>query len=1190
VNDSDNNLAPGDVVSGLEASELVEIQRVIPFGGKTLVEGVGLQSRRMVKRPLAAEELATLVKVRGQQHSFDGDAGLFLLGAEAERIRIAHQFDPLFAVNSSIVDPLPHQVEAVYRYLLPLPRIRFLLADDTGAGKTIMTGLLIKEMLFRGVLQKVLIITPGGLTKQWKEEELQEKFGLYARLVNRASFDAEPGQFSRYEEGIFVTSIDFLARNEGCLKAASETQWDLVVVDEAHKLSAYEYGTKLEESERYKAVKALAHKTDHLLFLTATPHRGRKDTFRRLLLLLDEDLFQKDEHVADRVREQAAPYGASGDEDFEGERPISKARNRFFLRRLKEEMVDWDNNALFKDRHTKTTGYDLTPEEKTLYDEVTSYVRSKRKEAKAKKNRNVELTLMVMQRRLASSLYAITRTLDNRLRALNEVLAILRDPSRSEADKKRMFRGIPDSGDPRDITEYEDLTEEERERIDQRIFRQVLTDDPSKVEEERDEVERLFRLADSLKHHKEAKFAELLAVLDSSDVIRAEDEKLLIFTEHRDTMKSLAKRLEEKGYSVATIHGGMDVDSRKQAQRHFRTRAKIMVATDAAGEGINLQFCRYLINWDIPWNPNRLEQRMGRIHRYGQADDVWVYNLVAQNTREGSVLQKVLLKLDVMREQMGSDRVYDVIDEWLEDVPLVRLIESAIDSDDESESARETDAALTTASNERAARLMALQKKTSLASRLDLRSARELLDASDERRLQPLFIQRFFERAWTACGATVRKDDHFPVWHIGSLPSSLLELARDRRQPLSDNYDTPFVFDKQLVSVASKVRVPERTKLMGPGHPLFDTLIEWAIREARQAFAKGATLVDPNIAKPQRVWLVRSTIEDGYRQWRQDRRKPPAHERLAVVVQDHMGLRTTSPSYMLNCIAPETALPVPDVQSRSAEEIQAWAYEQITERQLDQVKAVRAEECDLRREYLNTAFTDLILELQEELNDLQQAQLYGDDNADERDRLRQRVEDLKARRADRLKELELMMKLTSNLPDLLTEAVIAPVPVATMESDEGAPSKGVPMRRDDEVEAIAMDVAMRYERGRGWTPTDVSLDGEHYDVRSEGPDGEKRFIEVKGRARSGAIVLTGPEVDKLRQLGERAWLYVVTFCKGGRPQLRIIQDPISRLNPEMLYRQIQYVVEEKDWCASGEEVQGAQPDDGGTGSADEGGK
>lgn len=1168
-----NDLAPGDVVSGLEPGELVEIVRVAPFGNKTLLEGVGLESRRIVKRPLAAEELAALVKVRGAQHTFDGDARFFLLGAEAERIRIAHQFDPLFAVNASIVDPLPHQVEAVYRYLLPLPRIRFLLADDTGAGKTIMTGLLIKELRFRGVLQKVLIITPGGLTKQWKEEELEEKFGLYARPVNRASFEAEPGQFSRGEEGIFVTSIDFLARNEGCLKAASETPWDLVVVDEAHKLSAYEYGTKLEESERYKAVKAIAHKTDHLLFLTATPHRGRKDTFRRLLLLLDEDLFQKDEHVAQRVREQTAPYGASGDEDFEAECPISKARNRFFLRRLKEEMVDWEGRPLFKARHTKTIGYDLTPEEKTLYDAVTSYVRSKRKEAKAKKNRNVELTLMVMQRRLASSLYAITRTLENRLRALDEVLAILRDPSRSEVEKKRLFRATPDPADPLDIAEYEELTEEEREQVDQRIFRQVLTDDPKKIEEERNEVERLFRLADSLKHHKEAKFAELLAVLDSSDVIRAEDEKLLIFTEHRDTLDSLARRLEEKGYTVATIHGGMDVDSRKQAQRQFRTRAKIMVATDAAGEGINLQFCRYLINWDIPWNPNRLEQRMGRIHRYGQAGDVWVYNLVAQNTREGAVLQKVLSKLDVMREQMGSDRVYDVIDEWLEEIPLVRLIESAIDSDDQAACVRETEEALKTATNERAARLMALQKKTSLASRLDLRSARELRDASDERRLQPLFIQRFFERAWTACGGTIRKDDHFPVWHIGPTPTALLELARERRQPASERYDTPFVFDKQLVSVASKVRVPERTKLMGPGHPLFDILIEWAIREARQAFAKGAILVDPNIATPQRIWLVRSTIEDSRAGGFQpaQARKRIAHERLAVIVQDSMGLRMTSPSYLLDCIPPDSAVPIPDVESKPAEDIQTWAYEQITERQLQQVKDQRAKECDLRREYLNTAFTDLILDLQNELNDLQQAQLYGEDNAEECERLRQRIEELKARKANRLKELELMMKLTANLPEIITEALVVPAPVAAVDGGQQPPSKGVPMRRDDEVEAIAMEVAMRYERSRGWTPTDVSQDGEHYDIRSEGPDGEKRFIEVKGRAQSGAIVLTGPEVDKLRQLGPRAWLYVVTECRGERPRLRIIQDPISTLNPEVLYRQIQYLVEEGDWASKGEE-------------------
>lgn len=1159
-------VSPGDIVSGIESNELVEIKRIAPFGNKILIEGIGIQSRREIKRPLTNEELSRLVKIRGKSYSFDGNAELFLLGAEAERIRIAHQFDPLFAVNSSIVDPLPHQVEAVYRYLLPLPRIRFLLADDTGAGKTIMTGILLKELLFRGVIKKILIITPGGLTKQWKEEELQEKFGLYGKLVNRATFEAEPGQFTRYDEGLFVTSIDFIARNEACLRSAEQTTWDFVVIDEAHKLSAYEYGSKLEESERYKAIKTLAKKTDHLLFLTATPHRGRKDTFRRLLLLLDEDLFQKDEHVSLRVQEQAASYGNPG-EDFEGERPISNARNRFFLRRLKEEMVNWDNEPLFKDRHTKTVGYDLTPEEKTLYEAVTTYVRSKRKEAKAKKNKNVELTLMVMQRRLASSLYAITRTLNNRLSALNEVLAILNDPSRSSADKKRLFGTVSDPNDPRDITEYEDLTEEERERIDKRIFRQVLTADPEKVEEERNEVERLFRLADSLKHHKEAKFAELLGVLDSSDVIRAEKEKLVIFTEHRDTLNSLAKRLEDKGYTVITIHGQMDVDARKHAQREFLTRAKIMVATDAAGEGINLQFCRYLINWDIPWNPNRLEQRMGRIHRYGQPHDVWVYNLVAQNTREGAVLQKVLSKMDIMREQMGSDRVYDVIDDWLEDVPLVTLMERAIDSEDEIAAATATETVLGSASKEKAEQLVAIQKKTSLASRLDLRAARDLRDASDERRLQPMFIQRFFEKAWTACGGTIRKDDQFPVWHIGTTPTAILDLSRERRMPLQDRYDTPFVFDKQLVSIASKVRVPDRTKLMGPSHILFDTLIEWAIREARQAFARGALLVDPNIATPQRVWLIRSTIEDG----RIETRKRLAHERLTLVAADHMGLRTTSPSYLLNCLSPVEKHDMPDTQDRTTEDIQAWAYEEITEKQLKRTMSVRAEECELRRVYLNTAFTALIIELQGELNDLHQSQLYGDDDAEERDRLQKRIEELKARKTERLKELDLMLNLRANLPDVLTQAIVVPAPLAKLETEET--SNGIPMRRDDVVEAIAMDVAMRYERSRGWTPIDVHADGEHYDIRSESPSGEKRYIEVKGRSESGAIILTGPELDKLQQLENRAWLYVVTFCKSEQPRLRIINDPASKLNPEMLYRQVQFVVEEKDWFGKGDEVE-----------------
>ena len=1155
--------ASGDIVSGLEPGELVEIQAIRPFGSKQLVEAVGTDSGRLIRRPLNLDELGQLEKVRGQDCPFDGDAEMFLLGAEAHRIRIAYQFDPLLAVSSSIVDPLPHQVEAVYRYLLPLPRIRFLLADDTGAGKTIMAGLLLKELLFRGTIQKILVITPGGLTKQWQEDELQGKFGLSFRLVNRESFNAQPDQFARQDSGKFVVSIDFLARNEPCLQAARQTSWDFIVVDEAHKLSAYEYGNKLEESQRYQAVKALQDRTEHLLFLTATPHRGRKDTFRRLLQLLDVDLFQKDRHVTERIQDQAAAYNQA----LEDEESVEKARNRFFLRRLKEEMVDWDESPLFKERHTQTVGYDLTPEEKDLYDQVTRYVRTKRKEAKAKKNQNVALTLMVMQRRLTSSLHAITRTLENRLTALNDVLDLLNSADLSPSERRRLTESTTCASDPRDIAEYEGLTEEDREKIDERIFRQVLTADPQKIIEERDEVDRLHRLAEGLRHHEEAKFKELKKLLDDSDVMRDEEEKLLIFTEHKDTLWSLVDRLEQKGYSVTTIHGSMNVDERKEAQREFKTRAKIMVATDAAGEGINLQFCRYMINWDIPWNPNRLEQRMGRIHRYGQQDDVWVYNLVAQNTREGQVIQRVLKKLDVMREQMGEDRVFDVIDDWLQGVPLIDLIERAIESEGP-EARAEMEKALAEASRERAEDLIDLQRKQSLASSLDLQSARELRDASDERRLQPLFIQHFFERAWAAAGGSMHEDEYYPVWHLGPVPSCVRDAGRAASKSLKDGYDIPFVFDKELVSVASDTRVPEGTKLLGPGHELFDALIEWSIQASRDTFARGTKLVDPSATAPEPIWLVRSTVVDA----RTEVRKRVAHDRLDVVSRDDEELTSMSPAYLLNCLPPDAERTMSAPPEETEEDIQIWTYENITEQQLQHAKTERLQECELRRDYLENAFTELIMDLQEQLIELQDESLLGTENREEQERLEERISELRERKAERLEELDLMEKLTADLPEVLGQAMVLPSPAATDVETPDEPTKGVPMQRDEEVEAIAMQKTMAYEHRRGWTPEDVSQDGEHFDVRSEGPNGEKRFIEVKGRAQSGAVILTGPELDKLRQLGERAWLYVVTRCRNKSPRLRIIQDPLSKLDPEELYKRVQYVVQQEQWSAYGEDV------------------
>ncbi|MBU1023740.1 DUF3883 domain-containing protein, partial [bacterium] len=649
---------------------------------------------------------------------------------------------------------------------------------------------------------------------------------------------------------------------------------------------------------------------------------------------------------------------------------------------------------------------------------------------------------------------------------------------------------------------------------------------------------------------------------------RNKEEKLVIFTEHRDTLTSLKDRLEDKGYAVTIIHGQMDVDNRKIAQREFKTKKQIMVATDAAGEGINLQFCRFLINWDIPWNPNRLEQRMGRIHRYGQKDEVWVYNLVAQNTREGKVLQRILEKLDTMREQIGDDRVYDVIDELLDDVPLVKLIESAIDSVDESDMQDKIDFNIETITNDKARDIICDKTSKTPRSALNLSAARELKDASDEIRLQPDFIKSFFERAWTACMGTIQKDIHFPVWHLSRTPSALLNIARVKGKLIKEHYDTPFVFDKSLVSVASDIQVPEGTKLLGPGHILFDTLIEWAIKESRDTFAKGSVIVDPEISEPKRVYLVRSWIEDN----RKDQRKRVADERLVLILEDNRGLSLTSPAELLDCVPPEGVPVFPNTPGYTEDEIKLWAYEEITEPQKDNAVHRRLEECAKIRKYLETAFTDLIRDRIEELNDLQEASLFGEENHEEQKLLQQRIEELKTRKVERLYDLSLMEQLSASLPDLLTQAIVIPAPNAVDETKLDEARTGMAMRRDDEVEAIAMEIAMKYEESRGWESTDVSKEGFHFDVRSVSPSGEKRYIEVKGRAQSGAIVITEPELNKLRQLENRAWLYIVTHCKSDSPKLKIIQNPISKVKPEMLYRQIQYLVDEKNWSSQGEEV------------------
>lgn len=1129
-----------NIVGNLIPSEPVRITKVKKLGGKYSVHFIGVNSNKSNTKMLTEEQIESLeVLTNDGEFNFKGDPEKFVLFAEAERIKSAYQFDPLFAINCSVVDPLPHQVEAVYKFLLPQPRIRFLLADDTGAGKTIMTGLLVKELLMRHTIERILIVTPGGLTKQWTEDEMGVKFNIPFTLVNRAAFAGNPTIFQT--ENRVVTSIDFLSQ-EDLMKVVSNTTWDLVVIDEAHKLSAYEYGQKTYRSRRYEAAYQLSKQTEHILLLTATPHRGRTDTFKKLLQILDEDIFATADLAADRVKELSR-----------------EGINKFFIRRLKEDMKDWDNHPLYKPRFTKTVSYQLTAEEKRLYDAVTKYLTKQKKEAADSKNIYVSLALAVMQRRLVSSIYAIKNTLERRWQTLQSVVTeVTNNP---ELWKKRQkFEDAECS----DIDQYDDLDDQEREALDK------ILSDPKKfklfttgkslqeIREEAEKVKELFDMAADLynSHVEEKKYEELKQLLQSQGVING--EKLVIFTEHKDTLLYLQERLTNTGYHVNIIHGGMSVDERRQSQVDFaKPDSQILIATDAAGEGINLQFCRLLINWDIPWNPNRLEQRMGRVHRYGQQKDVLVFNMVAENTREGAVLKRLLEKLDTIRQGIGDDRVYDVIQDVLKGVSMDDIITSVLDGK-ESELDKFIAQDAQTLQNLFKEKISS-QKKTLEHSKVDFADARRLKENSDERRLQPIYVRLFFERAFKHLGGTYQESAK-GIFNITSLPIQLAHKIKKDYHKIPEAFvGAKFCFDKDIF-MGYQNSVPELGKVhyINPGNILFDALVDTVREEFHEEMLKGTVLVSPEDTENLIAYFVKCQISDN-RPHKGDGNI--AGEQLAIVLQKEDGsMSMTSPAKFLDTVPPsELAKEVDLPDTISNEEALGWAYENITEPLFEETERVVAEDVAAREQYIRTAFLQVIMELDLQINELQGKLFFG--SARDNEQLLMKIEvkkGMEKRREERIKELELMTQLSPSEPEIMGCAYL--VALNNMEYHSH-----FNMTRDAEVEAIAMKVASDYEKAKGRIPKDVSADNVGYDIRSEAPDGTKRYIEVKGRAGTDGVMLSENEWNRLAQLGKKAWLYIVTNCSTSSPIINIINDPARTLKYEQKTKGVQYYLPLEQW-------------------------
>ena len=835
----------GMVVEGPFWPEPVEIKKVDEFGDRVHIIGATIYSNTHIDQLIPREELEKL-KTKEFILDFSAPGSETFLSIEAERYKFASLFDPLLAMNTSKIDPLPFQIEAVYGYILKLPRIRFLIADDPGAGKTIMAGLIIKELKLRGVVNRILIVVPGHLKDQWRRE-MKEKFQEPFTVIDRGLLDAHYAENVWRRESQVITSMDF-AKGKEILPALGSVEWDLVIVDEAHKMAAYMYGNKLSRTERYKLGKALSDNSDHLLFLTATPHKGDPENFRLFLDLLVRGFFATQKLI---------------DESLENK------DNPLFIRRLKEDLKDFEGKPIFTNRCPETIKFRLSDKEQVLYNKLSKYVISQYNVAlQSDKRRNVAFALLILQRRMASSTYALLRSLERRKERLEGLL------KGEELVKEMPIAAI-------DLEEVEDYEEEKRWEQEKRWETLSIAENRAELEKEINTLKDLIEKARGiLREECEVKLSELKKAIEEGFKKIREihgNEKILIFTESKDTLEYLVKRIKSWGYSVNFIHGGMRLEERINAEKVFQHETQVMVATEAAGEGINLQFCHLMINYDIPWNPNRLEQRMGRVHRYGQQKDVYVFNLVADSTREGKVLAKLFDKLDEIRKAVGSDKVFDVIGDTFYGKNLYQLVLDAVaNARSMDEIIKELDIRV----DEKYIKEIKEALGESLATRhIDYTRIKEMAEKAKEYRLIPEYVEEFFKRAFQKAGGKFRiRKDGFMV--IDSIPYEIRKIAeevdfKNRYGSILRQYPKA-TFDKEIA-----FKNPD-AEFISFGHPLFEALLEWVKRNYFAKLQRGAVFKDPSGRYNGVLWFFEGEVKDG--------KGEVAGKRLMAIYQE-LGIR-----------------------------------------------------------------------------------------------------------------------------------------------------------------------------------------------------------------------------------------------------------------------------------------------------------
>lgn len=1098
------NLTVGCLVHGLVNNESVQVVAV-KWHGSNVLELTFKDSKGNLANQLLYREDEEKIEIKDSNSnwSFDADGNVVRLASEAYRINLAHLFDPYLAVHTSSIEPLPHQISAVYQEMIPRLPLRYVLADDPGAGKTIMTGLLLKELIIRGDLKRCLIVSPGSLSEQW-QDELFNKFHLKFEILTNDRLEAAVSGNAFNEIDFCIVRLDKLARNEYLQEKLKTTEWDLVVVDEAHKMSATVWGGEIKYTKRFQLGRILSDITRHFLLLTATPHNGKEEDFQLFMSLVDPDRFVGINHTGARTVD------------------VSDVMRRL----VKEDLLKFDGTPLFPERRAYTVNYDLSEKEAVLYQKVTEYVQEEFNRAdnltKERKN-TVGFALTILQRRLASSPEAIYQSLARRISRLENRLNEERIGKRAD-DYVSSIKYDEDFDD--DDYLPEEIEQEEENVADQASAAQTIKE----LEAEINTLKGLAQLANEVRlSGEDKKWDELSKLLQDSKCMytpEGQHEKLIIFTEHRDTLKYLTDKITTlfgNTDSVVTIHGGMLRDDRRKVENLFKQdkNVRILIATDAAGEGINLQRAHLMINYDLPWNPNRLEQRFGRIHRIGQTEVCHLWNLVSRETREGMVFQKLFDKLEEERSALGG-KVFDILgDVTFDNRSLRELLIEAIRYGNDPEVRKKlwqvVDKSMNTEKFQQLISDNALTEDTMDVSKV--MQIREEMERIEAHKLQPHFVEAFFVEAFKSLGGKIDKKEH-SRYEITFVPFDIRN--RDMQigfgEPILKRYER-ICFEKDKCNIPGEIPAT----LICPGHPLLDATTDLIREKNADALKHGAIFIDEEDfgLEPRLLFYIEDAIQDGVIMPNGNKRVISKNIHFVELKENNIAKEAGYAPYLdyraatpeereavMNYVSTQDWLKT-DVEDRA----QSYAISEIIPKHFNEVRNHKLEMLNKIEKAVKERMNQEIQYWDYRAIDLREKEAAGKGNqrltSANADR---RAEELAARMKKRLAEIEIERNISIMPPIIVGGSLVIPkglLHTITRQSEPVTFSQG----DKQAVENAAMNAVIIIENKLGYYPTDVSALKCGYDVESKVPENKRdnnmsplRMIEVKGRQKGSTTV------------------------------------------------------------------------------------